>query len=91
VAEDHDPPRLLVSGGRGKLTFELTDLESGVDDGSVRCTVDGRVAVPEFEYEERGGPIWTDQPLSKGSHDVVFRAADRAGNERSWNVTVTVR
>ncbi|MBU0507525.1 M23 family metallopeptidase [bacterium] len=91
VAEDHDPPRLLVSGGQGKLTFELTDSESGVDDSSIRCAVDGRAAIPEFEYDERGGPIWTDQPLGKGPHDVVFWAADRAGNERSWNVTVTVR
>ena len=91
VSEDSEPPKLLISGRSGKITFQLTDAESGIDDSSVRCTVDGRTAVAEYEYKEGGGEIWTPCALAKGDHDVEFTAADRAGNERRWNVTVTVR
>jgi len=91
VAEDSDPPRLLISGRTGRITFQLTDTQSGIDDSSIRCTVNGRTAIAEYEYEEDGGEIWTPHALAKGDHDVEFTAADRAGNERSWSVTVTVR
>ncbi|MDD5089245.1 MAG: Ig-like domain-containing protein, partial [bacterium] len=91
VAEDRNPPRLVISGRSGKITFQLTDGESGIDDSSVRCSVDGRAAVAEYEYEEDGGDVWTPIALKAGDHNVTFTAADRAGNERSWTITVTVK
>jgi hypothetical protein len=90
VGVDTLPPELSLFVRGGELRFRLTDDLSGVDDATVRCTVDGRAAVPEFEYEERGGAVWTPQPLSSGAHEVSFSAADRAGNARTWQLNVTV-
>ena len=91
IAEDATPPKLLLSGRGGKLTFTLTDDESSIDDSSVRCKVDGEVAIPEYEYEEDGGSIWTRSKLRAGEHRVEFEAANRAGLTKSWDVKVTVR
>ena len=90
VGLDSLPPELSLFVRAGEVRFRLTDDASGVDDATVRCTMDGLTAVPEFEYEERGGAVWTPQPLNSGAHDVAFTAADRAGNARTWRLTVTV-
>ncbi|MFZ5434587.1 MAG: M23 family metallopeptidase [Calditrichota bacterium] len=90
IAEDHEPPRLLISARSGKITFDLRDSESGIDDSVVRCRVDGKTAIAEFEYEEHGGAIWTSETLSRGLHEVVFEAADRAGNAKTWTVSTTI-
>ncbi|RPH96099.1 M23 family metallopeptidase [candidate division KSB1 bacterium] len=90
VGEDTEPPNLTLSVRKGIIRFRISDGLSGVDDGSIRCSVDGLTAIAEFEYEERGGDIWTPQPLSKGSHTVVMTAADRAGNERIWSNSIII-
>lgn len=90
VAEDHEPPRLVLSGRSGKLRFSLSDDESAIDDSAVRCRVNGITAVAEYEPEENGGAIWTAEPLRRGTHDVWFEAADRAGNVRTWQVNVDI-
>jgi hypothetical protein len=91
VGMDTDPPFLRLRSRSGVIRYRLTDNLSGVDDRSIRCTVDGRTAVPEFEYDAHGGAAWTPQPLAPGRHAVEFSAADRAGNSRTWQTTVTVR
>jgi hypothetical protein len=90
VAVDSLPPMISLFVRGGQLRFRLSDDLSGIDDSAVRCTVDGVTAVPEFECEERGGAVWTQQPLTSGAHEVVFTAADRAANLRTWRLTVTV-
>lgn len=90
IGLDSLPPELSLHVRSRELRFRLTDDLSGVDDATVRCTVDRLAAVPEFEYEERGGAVWTPQPLTSGAHAVAFTAADRAGNARAWRLTVTV-
>jgi hypothetical protein len=90
VGVDSLPPELSLFVRGGQLRFRLTDDLSGVDDAAVHCTVDGLTAVPEFEYEERGGAVWTQQPLSSGAHEVAFTAADRAGNAHRWLTVVTL-
>lgn len=90
VAVDATPPKLVVSGKSGKLTFTLVDEESSIDDGSVKCRVNGQTAIPEFEYEEDGGLIWTQSSLGRGTHRVQFEAANRAGMSKSWDVEVNI-
>ncbi len=90
VAIDDSPPKLILSGKSGNLKFTLTDDESSIDDSSVRCKVNGAAAIPEYEYEDNGGVIWTQTKLRSGQHRVEFEAANRAGLTRSWDVMVTV-
>jgi hypothetical protein len=90
VSIDDTPPILTLSGANGKLTFKLTDGESSIDDSSVRCEVDGETAIPEFEYEEGGGTIWTQAALRRGQHRVEFEAMNRAGLLKTWDVMVTI-
>ncbi len=90
IAYDADPPDLLLSVLKGRIKFKVTDAISLIDDSSVRCTVDGHVAIAEYEYEEKGGFIWTQKPLARGRHDVTLTAADRAGNSKTWQVAIQV-
>lgn len=90
IAEDHEIPSLTLSVKNGVLHFRLTDLHSAIDDATVRCKIDGSVAIAEFEYEERGGAVWTPQILTRGIHDIEFSAADRAGNVGHWRRTVNI-
>ncbi len=91
IGFDHQSPVLTLTAKADKIAFRLTDESSGVDYTTIRCSVDGHTAIAEFEYEERGGDIWTKEPLARGSHDVSFAAADRAGNSRAWHETVIIR
>ncbi len=90
VGFDATPPKLLLSSRNGRIHFKLTDEASDIDDTSIRCMVNGQIAIPEFEYEEDGGYIWTQSTLKRGKQQVDFTAADRAGNEKSWTVSVTI-
>jgi hypothetical protein len=91
IGFDSEPPTLSLSAKHGKITFRLTDDLAGVDYATIRCEVDKRTAIADFEYEERGGDIWTQEPLTRGSHEVSFTAADRAGNSRRWHETILIR
>jgi len=91
IGYDHESPTLTLQPKASGLAFRLTDDLSGVDYTTIRCKVDGEPAIAEFEYEERGGYIWTQRPLARGSHDVEFTAADRARNSRTWHETVMIR
>jgi hypothetical protein len=91
IGYDHEPPTLTLLPKSGGVAFRLTDNLSGVDYTTIRCKIDNQTAIAEFEYEERGGDIWTQQPLAHGPHDVTFTASDRAGNSRTWHETVMIR
>lgn len=91
VAEDHTPPVLWLSSRSGRIYFDLTDEESGIDDRTVKCRIDGKTAIAEYEYEEDGGAVWTPQPLTRTQHQVDFEAADTAGNRKTWSVNLNVK
>jgi hypothetical protein len=90
IAIDSNPPQVSVSARQGKLRFSVGDGESGVDDGTLRCKIDGQTAIPEYETNKHGGFIWTQEPLTRGGHHIEFTAGDRAGNLRAWLFTVRV-
>ncbi len=90
IATDDTPPKLTLSGKSGKISFTLVDPESSIDDSRVRCKIDGEVAIPEYEYEEDGGVIWTQSKLSSGKHRIEFEAANRAGLLKTWDTSVTI-
>ena len=90
VAFDSDPPTVSFSTLHGKLRFKVRDNLSYIDDSTIRCTVDGITAIAEYEYEDSGGFIWTQQPLARGEHDVEISAGDRAGNIGRWMATVRI-
>jgi hypothetical protein len=91
IAYDSTPPKLLVSSKNTRIHFSLTDAETSIDDGTIKCRVDDRVAIAEFEYEEDGGVIWTQEPLNVGEHSLFFSAANRAGVLKEWQLSVTVK
>lgn len=90
VAMDTTAPVLQLSLLRGTIRFRLTDGSSWVDDRTIRCRVDSLTAIAEFEYQERGGVIWTQNPLTRGPHEVQLTAGDRAGNILTWHSTVHI-
>lgn len=88
LARDTTPPKLLLTrNGRG-FKFDLRDPETGIDDSTVRCTIDGITAIAEYEYEENGGAMWTQTPLGAGEHAIFFTAANRAGIVKEWTVSM---
>jgi hypothetical protein len=90
IGSDMTPPKLLLTTGNGEFKFDLRDAETGIDDSTIRCTIDGRTAIAEYEYEENGGAIRTREPLRSGAHAVRFEAANRAGVGKSWDLTMTL-
>lgn len=89
VAQDTLPPKLSLWVSGGKLRFKARDEQTRIQDRSVRCTVDDRTAIAEYEPEEDGGGIWTPFELKRGKHEVVLRASDKVGNEAVLRKTVT--
>jgi hypothetical protein len=90
VALDTGAPSLQLSSRQGMIRFRVRDGYSGIDDGSIRCTVDGATAIAEYETDISGGFIWTQEPLKRGKHHVEFSAADRVGNLGQWTADVRI-
>jgi hypothetical protein len=90
VATDRTPPTLSVRVVAGKLLFKARDGQTGIDSRTVRCRVDGRTAIAEYEMEESGGTIWTPFTLETGSHDIVLEAQDKVGNEARLEKKIVV-
>lgn len=90
LTTDSTPPRLLISRSRGGFKFDLRDSETGIDDSMVRCSIDGKTAIAEYEYEENGGRIRTQNKLEPGEHFINFTAANRAGLVKEWTVSMTL-
>ncbi|MBI5058466.1 M23 family metallopeptidase [candidate division KSB1 bacterium] len=90
IGLDGTPPVARCTAHRGSIYVGLTDEASGIDDGTVRCRVDGEPAIVEFDFEARGGPIWTPHILRNGPHRIELSAGDRAGNEQSWVFDVAI-
>ena len=90
TAQDTEKPKLSLWVNGGVLRFEVKDTQTGVNDRSVRCRVDGQTAIAEYEPEEDGGSIWTPFQLEPGEHDVVLRAKDKVGNEAVLKRTITI-
>lgn len=89
TGEDWNGPEFAeLSPGAGQTVYEASpeiaasvhDDRSGVDESSLRMTVDGQ-PVP-FTYEPRSGRMAyaPERPLADGDHTVVLEASDRAGN-----------
>lgn len=90
VAQDTAAPVLSLWVAGGQLYFTARDDETGVEDRSVRCQVDGQTAIAQYEPEEDGGLIWTPFKLKRGRHKVVLHAKDKVGNEAVLSKTVTL-
>jgi subtilisin family serine protease len=88
---DHTPPRVKVTPGRGKITLIVTDAGSGFDPSSVTVQLDGRAT----KVAARGNVVTLD--ATKGRHTVVVRASDYQETKNMENVppilpnTATVR
>jgi hypothetical protein len=91
VALDTIPPQIQLSAFGGRIRLRAFDVGSWIDDGTLRCTVDSLTAIPEFEYDARGGFIWTRTPLARGRHDVQVTAGDRAGNVQTYRSILRIR
>jgi hypothetical protein len=91
VSSDTTPPILTLRVQNGEIVFKATDAVTGIEDRSVRCTVDGRTAIAQYEPEEKGGAIWTPFELDDGKHEVVLQAADKVGNLAKLTERVTLR
>src|SRR3989442_1487742 len=76
------PPARLVTTSQVTLSWTGTDAGSGIDHYEVR--VDGGT------FESVGNERSVSLQLVDGSHTIVIRAIDRAGNEASTVVTVRV-
>ncbi len=90
TTQDTEKPKLSLWVNGGVLRFEVKDTQTGINDRSVRCRVDGQTAIAEYEPEEDGGSIWTPFRLTPGQHEVVLRAKDKVGNETVLRRTVTI-
>ncbi|MBU1937477.1 M23 family metallopeptidase [bacterium] len=90
IAQDTEKPKLSLWVSGSILRFEVKDAQTGINDRSVRCKVDGQTAIAEYEPEANGGSIWTPFQLAPGEHEVILRAKDKVGNETVLQRTMTI-
>lgn len=91
VLEDVIPPSISsvlpsdgskIKGARA-VTFRLTDAGMGVDEGSVKVSLDGRRLDYEYDPDRRRVTAPIGFQLIRGDHSLIIEASDRAGNEAS--------
>ena len=70
-----------VTKTRPKIRFKLTDDLSGIAaDTSIKITVDGVWAIPEYDTESKWMVTYSSQSLDLGQHTIRIEVSDRAGN-----------
>ena len=74
------PRRDLPCGGL--IPTDCAYYEGGADlgDGGITATLDGAVAIPEWDPETGAVVIEPSRPLAAGSHTLEVVASDRVGN-----------
>jgi hypothetical protein len=96
VLEDTTPPRLegfqhrTRRGREPDLGFRVTDAGADLDDDALQVTIDGVLAIPEWDPETTHVSVHPTQALASGSHTMSVVAADRVGNrsENSWTFDI---
>ncbi|GEM_PF-1651869 len=73
-----------------RISANIRDSQTGVDSKSISIKIDGNELKPV--YDEASGWVYAipDSPLSKGNHEVVIIAKDRAGNKTTKETGFTV-
>ncbi|MBM3324367.1 MAG: M23 family metallopeptidase [Calditrichaeota bacterium] len=90
IGRDTRPPQLSIRVEGREIVFEAKDAETGIDTRTVRCRVDGRTAIAEYEPEESGGRIWMPFELSNGEHEIRLQADDKVGNRATLEKVVHI-
>ncbi len=97
VASDDVPPsisRLSVHASRTRqvdLSFRAGDNLSGVEYERVKLYIDDHNVIPEIDGEHRRVVYRSSDPLERGSHRLLIRVSDRAGNTSTLDRRFTVR
>ncbi|MFH1011363.1 MAG: M23 family metallopeptidase [bacterium] len=90
IGRDTTPPHLSLRVVGSEIIFEAKDTETGMDSRTVRCRVDGRTAIAEYEPEEGGGRVWMPFELGDGEHEIVLQADDKVGNRAKLEKVVRI-
>ena len=95
VLRDTTPPvlrdfRCLVQRGGVRLQCVVTDAGADLGDNALQASIDGNLAIPEWDPENGQVVVHPTRPLAAGPHTLRLRAEDRLGNgsERTWDFTV---
>ena len=97
VLRDTTPPVLRnfscvpLRGGSVRLTCVVSDHGADIGDNSLQASIDGNLAIPEWDPESGRVLVHPTRPLTAGAHTLRVGAEDRLGNrsERAWDFTVT--
>jgi len=63
-----------------QLAFTVLDRGADLGDGGITATLDGAVAIPEWDPETGAVTIESARPLAAGAHTLEVVASDRVGN-----------
>lgn len=94
VLADSTPPvigAVRVAALRpARLVFTVLDRGADLGDGGITATLDGAVAIPEWDPETGAVTIEPGNPLAPGAHTLHVVASDRVGNraERTLNFKI---
>ena len=95
VLSDDEPPtigRLAVHGNAlPRISFHFGDNLSGVEYESLKVYIDGIFIIPEVDGEHRRVVCQPVEPLGRGTHQLLIRVNDRAGNLREVDRRFAVR
>ncbi len=97
VRTDEAPPSISrlsvnVPGHRSVvIRFRIRDNLSGVEYESVKLYIDSTPVIPDIDGEHRRVQYQSSAPLERGSHRLLIRCSDRAGNSRTVERQFTVR
>ena len=96
VLADTTAPRLRHfknTTQRGKapsLRFSVTDAGAGLDSDGLSLTIDGTLAIPEWDPETTRVKVHPTQTLASGSHALHVIAVDQLGNRREHTWTFKI-
>jgi hypothetical protein len=96
VLEDRTAPQIegfhngTRRGHEPRLRFRVTDAGADLDDDSLQVSIDGVVAIPEWDPETTRVTVHPTRPLAGGSHEMRVVAVDRVGNrsETTWRFDI---
>ncbi len=81
----------VINHGLVAIGFRIRDNLSGVEYESVKLYIDSTPVIPYIDGEHRRVQYQSSVPLERGSHRIVIRCSDRAGNSRTVEYHFTVR
>jgi hypothetical protein len=97
IMVDNMPPsisRLFVRADRSRrldFSFRAGDNLSGIEYEAMKAYIDGHVVIPEVDGEHHRVFYRSSDPLERGSHRLLIRLSDRAGNINTLERRFTVR